>query len=109
MELPITLLSLFSFDKSRKFMSFYLIIFLLDLVILSFDSTDALESLFSFITGLFFNPTLTKLILLDIFLYFKNQFLKKKSVSLPVCRQTWIMFDSRGILLNKSSSNSVIY
>lgn len=77
MELPITLLSLFSFDKSRKFMSFYLIIFLLDLVILSFDSTDALESLFSFITGLFFNPTLTKLILLDIFLYFKNQFLCK--------------------------------
>lgn len=59
-------------------MSFYLIIFLLDLVILSFDSTDALEFLFSFITGLFFNPTLTKLILLDIFLYFKNQFLKKK-------------------------------
>lgn len=56
-------------------MSFYLIIFLLDLVILSFDTTDALEFLFSFITGLFFNPTLTKLILLDIFLYFKNQFL----------------------------------
>lgn len=60
-------------------MDFYLSIFLLDIIILSFDNTDALKFLFSYITGFFLNPTLTKVTLLDIFLYFKNQFLRKFS------------------------------